>query len=114
MRDKRAVHTGVMAQLAAACDGPSDCLAFLSQQRASVGSTHGWHERTDRRFVGDGDDSDMQGKGRQAGEVLISHMDVLNFNGQRRKRWLDNVEINVMSKSASTESTFKLPYNFFI
>lgn len=47
-----------------------------------MGSTHGWHKREGRRFVGDGDDCNIQGK-RQAEEVLTSHMDVLHIKGWR-------------------------------
>ncbi len=65
MRDERAVHTGVIAQLAAAVMASLTAWHFTRSRKASVGSTHGWHKRTDGRFVGDADDSYIQGNGRQ-------------------------------------------------
>lgn len=52
----------------------------------SVGSAHGWHERTGRRFVGDADDCDALGEEREAEKVLTS---------LRRRSGGDDTEIRV-------------------
>ena len=57
---KRKPRRAAAAAAAAAASLPPG--VSLTAASTSVGSARGWHERTGRRFVGDGDDCDTLGK----------------------------------------------------
>lgn len=60
---KRKPRRAAAAAAAAAAPASLPPGLSLTAVSPSVGSAHGWHQRTGRRFVGDGDDCDTLGEG---------------------------------------------------